>query len=87
MCVLVCACVDSKRLRVQIENVSLCAANTPVSHVTRAFCQRTRRRFESTHAHTPVGELWGIFSWRHVAILTCKLFVLLGFRADLFFLN
>ena len=45
----VCACVDSKRLRVQIQNVSVCTSKTPVSYVTRAFCQHTRRRFVSTH--------------------------------------
>ena len=31
---------------------SVCAGKTLVSHETRAFCRYTRRRFESTHAHT-----------------------------------
>ena len=53
MCVVVCVVVwHAENLRVQIQNVSVRAAKTPVSHVTRAFCRHTRRRFESTHAHT-----------------------------------
>ena len=45
----VCACVLSKRSRVHIQNVSVCAVKTQVSYVARAYCRHTRRRFECTH--------------------------------------
>ena len=45
----VCVVWHAENLRVQIQNASVCAGRTPVSNVTRAFCQHTRRRFESTH--------------------------------------
>ena len=41
VCVVVCACVLSKCLRVYIQNISVCAVKTPVSNVTRAFCRHT----------------------------------------------
>ena len=40
---------DNTRLRVKIQNASVCASKTPVSHRTRAFWRHTRRSFESTH--------------------------------------
>ena len=45
----VCACADSKRSRVYVQNVSVRAVKTLVSYVTRAFRRHTRRRFECTH--------------------------------------
>ena len=44
-------CVGSKRLRVQVQNASVCASKNARMFNMRAFCQYTRKRFEPTHGY------------------------------------